>query len=421
MNFSDIEQIDLAERWRRWPEPMELYLRLNMAESAEKEQCDAFRYIIGQDGRDIYNTMAFTVHEVDKIDILFAKFEEYCKPRKNIIMERYKFNTRVQRKNETADQYVTELKLIAKNCNFGSLKDELIRNRLVYGTNSERIKERLLRGEEELTLVKALKICRADEQSNKQLKAMNGENETDSKSKNFAKRDDKQQEFKCKNCGKSHASKQCPAYGKTCFNCGKNDHFSKVCRAKRKVGLVEQDKSKEHLEPLFIGAVNYSSSKSNNNDEDEYFKTLVMQDKQIQFKIDTGSQANILPVTTFRSLKDVQLETTAVKLTSYTGEHLPVLGQCYLKYNDKILKFFVVDTKQVPILGLQTSKDLNLIKLVMNVKLSKRENTTAKSVNDMASQFPKVFQGLGCLKKPYHIQVDPKVTSTSCEHIEEST
>jgi hypothetical protein len=38
-----------------------------------------------------------------------------------------------------------------------------------------------------------------------------------------------------------------------------------------------------------------------------------MQDKQIQFKIDTGSQANILPVTTFRSLKDVQLETTAVK------------------------------------------------------------------------------------------------------------
>jgi hypothetical protein len=191
---------------------------------------------------------------------------------------------------------------------------------------------------------------------------------------------------------------------------GKNNNFSKVCRAKRKVGLVEQDKSKEHLEPLFIGAVNYSSSKSNNNDEDEYFKKLVMQDKQIQFKIDTGSQANILPVTTFRSLKDVQLETTAVKLTSYTGEHLPVLGQCYLKFNDNILKFFVVDTKQVPILGLQTSKDLNLIKLVMNVKLSKRENTTAKSVNDMASQFPKVFQGLGCLKKPYHIQVDPKVT-----------
>ena len=77
---------------------------------------------------------------------------------------------RTQQKDETAD----ELKLIAKNCNFGSLEDELIRDRLVYGTYSERVKERLLR-EEELTLLKALKICRADEQSNKQLKAMKTE------------------------------------------------------------------------------------------------------------------------------------------------------------------------------------------------------------------------------------------------------
>jgi hypothetical protein len=141
------------------------------------------------------------------------------------------------------------------------------------------------------------------------------------------------------------------------------------------------------LEPLFIGAVNYSSSKSNNNDEDEYFKTLVMQDKQIQFKIDTGSQANILPVTTCRSLKDVQLETTAVKLT-------PVLGQCYLKCNDKILKFFVVDTKQLPILGLQTSKDLNLIKLVMNVKFQSEKIRRRNLSMIWPVNFLKFFMGL---------------------------
>ena len=88
--------------------------------------------------------MAFTEEEVDKISILFNKFEEYCKPRKNVIMERYKFNTRVQRKDETADQYVTELKLIAKNCNFGALEDELIRDRIVYGTKSERVKELII-------------------------------------------------------------------------------------------------------------------------------------------------------------------------------------------------------------------------------------------------------------------------------------
>jgi uncharacterized protein YfaT (DUF1175 family) len=123
MNFTDLDQIDLAERWRRWLVTMELYLRLNMADNSEKEQSDAFRYIIGQD-RHIYNMMTFTSSKENKINVLFAKFEDYCKPRKNVIMERYKFNTRVQRKDETADQYVTELKLIAKNCNFGSLEDE---------------------------------------------------------------------------------------------------------------------------------------------------------------------------------------------------------------------------------------------------------------------------------------------------------
>ncbi len=145
-----------------------------MSKASEKEQCAAFRYLIGQDGRDIYNTMAFEKTEIDKIEVLFAKFDEYCEPRKNIIMERYKFNTRVQRKDETADQCVTELKLLAKNCEFGILESELIRDRVVYGIMSERVKERLLR-EQHLTLDRALELCRINEQSEQQMKVLNEE------------------------------------------------------------------------------------------------------------------------------------------------------------------------------------------------------------------------------------------------------
>ena len=139
MSFSTLEPMNIAERWRRWKETTQLYLSINMAKSDEKEQGAAFRYVIGQEGRDIYNTMAFTEAQVDKIDELFKKFEEYCEPRKNIIVERYKFNTRVQRNDETADQYVTELKrLLAKNCNFGALEVELIRDAWCMGqTRSE--------------------------------------------------------------------------------------------------------------------------------------------------------------------------------------------------------------------------------------------------------------------------------------------
>ena len=135
-----------------------------------------------------------------------------------------------------------------------------------------------------------------------------------------------------------------------------------------------------------------------------------MQDKEMRFKIDTGSQANILPVEMFKSLKEVQLQATNAKLTSYIGEQLPVLGQCQLKYKDKTLKFFIVDTEQVPILGLQALKELNLIKLVMNVDASERENVTRNAAKEVIRQFPEVFHGLDCLDKPYHIQIDSKIT-----------
>ncbi|CAB4036530.1 uncharacterized protein K02A2.6-like [Paramuricea clavata] len=265
MNFSTTEQLSLSERWRRWKETMQLYLGLNMSKASEKEQCAAFRYVIGQDGRDIYNTMKFTEAQTDKIDVLFAKFAEYCEPRRNTIMERYKFNTRVQRDDETADQYVTELKLLAKNCNFGSLEDELIRDRVVYGIKSERVRERLLR-ERKLTLDKALEVCQINEQSEEQLKVLNDVQSVKAigkynKSGNYRSKLDanRRRDFKhnggnkqeqvscCGKCGKSHPAKECPAFGKKCFKCDKKNHFAKFCKSKK---IHAVDKASTDDEPL---------------------------------------------------------------------------------------------------------------------------------------------------------------------------
>ena len=101
-----------------------------------------------------------------------------------------------------------------------------------------------------------------------------------------------------------------------------------------------------------------------------------------------------------------RLEKPTTTLTSYTGDYLQVFGQCNLKCNDITLKVFVVKTGQVPIIGLKASQDLNLIKIVMNVNNAKKDGYLSENVSD---QFPKVFEGLGCLKKPYHIKVNPEI------------
>ena len=110
---------------------MGLYLTLALSDKSEKEQCCAFLYLIGQSGRDIYNTMQLADKEVNKIDVngvLFRRFEDYCRSKQNVTMEWFKFNTRNQTADETINQYVTALKLLARSCSFGVLEDELIRD-----------------------------------------------------------------------------------------------------------------------------------------------------------------------------------------------------------------------------------------------------------------------------------------------------
>ena len=54
---------------------------------------------------------------------------------------RHKFNTRNQSDGETIDEYVTELKRIAKDCAYGELTSEMIRDRIVRGANNPQVRE----------------------------------------------------------------------------------------------------------------------------------------------------------------------------------------------------------------------------------------------------------------------------------------
>ncbi|KAJ8047991.1 hypothetical protein HOLleu_00134 [Holothuria leucospilota] len=104
---------------------------------------------------------------------LKAKFEAYCTPCKNIAYERHNFFSRIQQEGETIDRYVTDLRNLSTTCEFGDLKDILIRDKIVCGVRSDSFHERMLR-EEDLTLEKAINPCRAAESSKSQVKTLTG-------------------------------------------------------------------------------------------------------------------------------------------------------------------------------------------------------------------------------------------------------
>ena len=95
---------------------------------------------------DIYNTFAWDAEGDEmKVDKIIEKFKAYCNPRKNITYERHVFNTRNQKAGQSIDQYVTDLRTKAKTCEFGTLCESLIRDRVVCGIMDDKLRARLLR------------------------------------------------------------------------------------------------------------------------------------------------------------------------------------------------------------------------------------------------------------------------------------
>ena len=64
--------------------------------------------------------------------------------------------------DESADHFITEIHRLADNCEFGDMKDQLIRNRLVVGIQDGALSERL-QLESDLTLDKAKTLIRQRE------------------------------------------------------------------------------------------------------------------------------------------------------------------------------------------------------------------------------------------------------------------
>ena len=124
--------------------------------------------VIGEEAVKAFDTFAWAEGQSEnKITDVLAKFDEYCWPRTH---ERYRLNNRKQEPGEGISAYVTELRVIAKNCAHDEITpDEIPRDRLVLRVRDEKIRECLLRVYD-LTLSKAIHICKASEQTSQQLK-----------------------------------------------------------------------------------------------------------------------------------------------------------------------------------------------------------------------------------------------------------
>ena len=117
---------------------------------------------MGEDTDNVLTSMNISEADRKKYDSVLGKFDDFFNVRRNKIYERARFNRRDQRDGESAEQYITALYELVKNCEYGDQRDEMLRDRLVVGIRDGALSAKL-QLEATLTLEKAKKTIRQKE------------------------------------------------------------------------------------------------------------------------------------------------------------------------------------------------------------------------------------------------------------------
>ena len=200
----------------------------------------------------------------------------------------------MQFEGENIDSFVTSLHKLAENCAFGTLHNELIRDRLVVGLRDHRVSEKL-QLDADLTLERALTQARQHEAVKSQQSVVRGQK---SESVDAVKtKIDKSVLTKhsslhrCKRCGgNNHPRDKCPAKDSICHKCSVKGHWAKFCLSKPKINEVYVDSDVED-DQGFLGSVEeHESDDSFHSMESKLWITHVRVDViNLTFMVDSGA------------------------------------------------------------------------------------------------------------------------------------
>ena len=220
----------------------------------------------------------------------------------------------------------------------------------------------------------------------------------------------------CRQCGYSWPHKKsCPAQGKQCAKCGKNNHFAQVCRSRiapRRQRLEKPSSAKQVVHHTEVESTNNSSM------DDEYLYTLDVHPTQkkesskpptaiihitsvpVQMIIDSGASTNIIDETAYQQIcqqEKIAITKSTHKIMAYGSDKpLPAMGQFRAIMESKsyyaIATIHVIKGCNGSLLSYQTATEVGLI--VLNVKQIKDK---PPDIEELAATNPNLFNGIGDL------------------------
>ncbi|KAL1446240.1 hypothetical protein WDU94_012387 [Cyamophila willieti] len=441
-----------------------IYLQASEVKSKPSEvQVAHLRLCLDERINDIIDNRELNSNKT--VDEVFAGLEEELIPKDGVCFQQLEFYKRSQKPGESFQSFYLDLQNIAKYCDFGTQLDNCLKMRILFGIRDENLKERLYRNPE-LALKDIVQHCKAAEEAKSKLIATKTEYDKTPvtptqeimgvekaqytpRNPSFRRyphaqasnqrpqpiqqhsrhalqhvpgrntysryQSNTQSSSRCGRCLRTHG-RNCPAYGKVCRICRKPNHFEKACRyasnnSRNKVRVVQFDnvqcqEEKSNNEELFtVGQIHQVNS---NPEKGQWFQKFKLQNKEIVFKLDTGADLNVIPITELQKFGLVnKIRLCNTKAETYGGYPLNFIGIVKLKLvTDKtyLLDFHVLEAGKgvIPILGATACVDMGLVK---RLHIDQLENSIDKE--KFVEKFKPVYQGIG--KFPYEYDINEQM------------
>ena len=408
--------------------------------------------------------------ELNSPKTMFDNLEKIFRPESNKTLSRFKFRGLKQKQGQSCDTYMSKLRLSIVECRYPeNVQDELLKDQYIFSLSIKEIQDHLL-GEilAEDTPEKCLFESRRIESKIEQQKLLGIKTsmtydsiQNRGRQKSHGKRQGRGRSNStipnCKYCDKAHNKGNCPACGKKCQKCGHENHFKAMCKSGSKSNEGKRDHSKqrfkkgkgkkfhgvckdnegvmddltEQVQSLFYNDVRFNAINTRMHTSVEC-ETPDGKCSENTFKIDTGADGNLMPISLFtRLFSHVSLDALkrtidkGVTLYAYNNTQIKQYGTCNIKLNFKgrstIGTFFIVE-HETTIIGIHDAEKLGLIRV--NFNLVEEEKTKIKIINEVKEsqefkrqieeKYPELFKGIGLMKGEINI----KLKDGTVPHIE---
>ena len=173
MPLGKIEEFEQDQNWDEYVERLDQFFVANDIRAENKKRA----ILLSSIGARTYGIVRSLLSpkkptEVTYADIVATLRAQFC-PQPSVTVARFRFFSCSRRQSESVQEFVARLRQLSRDCKFETFLEEMIRDRLVCGVNSDSIQRRLL-AEADLTLKQAIDLSVAMETAGQNLQELSG-------------------------------------------------------------------------------------------------------------------------------------------------------------------------------------------------------------------------------------------------------